>query len=389
MAEKTLNTRIQQKIDTEANWSHATFESKRGEIYFYDKDSEHDYVRMKVGDGEKTVCQLPFVSNGSQNIYTQLQQPKNAVEGDVWIDIDESYSGNTIWTRLPDEYQEVEYLKSTGAQYIDTGVSASTTIITEVRCRSYVGNKCIVGGGDSSTIRYQIYAATDGLYSITLDGKSVLTDVPITQWANIRVDPIAKIMTINDAIYELPYTGSLDNNTLWIFGRNQDSNAARYYSTTDLSYCKIWDGQTLVRHYVPCYRKSDNVSGLYELVNNQFFESATSTSFSNEPLLNDGRPTLKVKKNDKWYYIDIPQDTDTTYDLTASKNSNNENVTINLTARGSGSGTDSVTIKGSGATTVTTDADGVITVNSPVAITNDEIDTICGTTIYSTDEVTL
>ena len=60
MAEKTLKARVQQKIDTEANWSQATFESKRGEIYFYDKDSEHDYVRMKVGDGEKTVRELDF-----------------------------------------------------------------------------------------------------------------------------------------------------------------------------------------------------------------------------------------------------------------------------------------------------------------------------------------
>ena len=56
--------------------------------------------------------------------------------------------------------------------------------------------------------------------------------------------------------------------------------------------------------------------------------------------------------------------TNTTYDLAASKNSTNGNVQVNLTAGGSGSGTDSVTIKGSGATTVTTDANGVITVSS-------------------------
>lgn len=56
--------------------------------------------------------------------------------------------------------------------------------------------------------------------------------------------------------------------------------------------------------------------------------------------------------------------TDTTYDLAASKNSTNGNVQVNLTAGGSGSGTDSVTIKGSGATTVTTDANGVITISS-------------------------
>ena len=62
--------------------------------------------------------------------------------------------------------------------------------------------------------------------------------------------------------------------------------------------------------------------------------------------------------------IETVANTDTTYDLAASKSSTNGNVKVNLTAGGSGSGTDSVTIKGSGATTVTTDANGVITINS-------------------------
>lgn len=60
-------------------------------------------------------------------------------------------------------------------------------------------------------------------------------------------------------------------------------------------------------------------------------------------------------------------DTNTTYDLSASKNSTNGNAKINLTAGGSGSGTDSVTIKGTGGTTVTTDANGVVTINSPTS----------------------
>ena len=58
------------------------------------------------------------------------------------------------------------------------------------------------------------------------------------------------------------------------------------------------------------------------------------------------------------------QDTNTTYDLAATKSSTNGNTKLNLTAGGSGSGTDSVTIKGTGGTTVTTDANGVVTVNS-------------------------
>lgn len=69
MAEKTLNTRMQQKHDVEANWKKATgFIPKVGEIIVYDKDTIYSYPRIKIGDGTRTVTALPFVTtsvNGS------------------------------------------------------------------------------------------------------------------------------------------------------------------------------------------------------------------------------------------------------------------------------------------------------------------------------------
>ena len=62
MSEKTLNTRIQHKHDTEANWLKATtFIPKQGEIIVYDIDETHDYERIKMGDGTTNVNALPFV----------------------------------------------------------------------------------------------------------------------------------------------------------------------------------------------------------------------------------------------------------------------------------------------------------------------------------------
>ena len=63
MAEKTLNTRIQMKTDTEANWNKATnFIPKNGEIIIYTTDATHSYQRLKVGDGTKKVNELPFIN---------------------------------------------------------------------------------------------------------------------------------------------------------------------------------------------------------------------------------------------------------------------------------------------------------------------------------------
>ena len=64
--EKKINSRIQQKHDVAANWAKATnFIPKKGEIIIYDAEynangEETQAVRFKIGDGSKTVNNLPF-----------------------------------------------------------------------------------------------------------------------------------------------------------------------------------------------------------------------------------------------------------------------------------------------------------------------------------------
>lgn len=73
MAEKTLKTRIIQKHDTEANWLLATnFTPLNGEIIIYDEDDNHDYKRIKIGNGTDNVNDLDFVVN-KEDIPTQVQ----------------------------------------------------------------------------------------------------------------------------------------------------------------------------------------------------------------------------------------------------------------------------------------------------------------------------
>ena len=43
---------------------------------------------------------------------------------------------------------------------------------------------------------------------------------------------------------------------------------------------KLYENNTLVREYVPCYRVSDNEIGLYELVNNVFYPNNGTGSFN-------------------------------------------------------------------------------------------------------------
>lgn len=79
--EKNMNTRIQHKHDSEANWNKAVnFIPIQGEIIVYDIDEIYNYERVKIGDGIRKVNDLPFVDvqpDWNQNDETTLDYVKN------------------------------------------------------------------------------------------------------------------------------------------------------------------------------------------------------------------------------------------------------------------------------------------------------------------------
>lgn len=64
----TMKTRIQHKRDTASNWSTvaSTFVPKDGEIILY--DTKAGDLRMKIGDGEKPLSELPFIDEIWKNL---------------------------------------------------------------------------------------------------------------------------------------------------------------------------------------------------------------------------------------------------------------------------------------------------------------------------------
>lgn len=52
------------KADVEKNWCKAkNFTPAKNEIIIYEPDEEHNYYRVKVGNGADNVTNLPFVTN--------------------------------------------------------------------------------------------------------------------------------------------------------------------------------------------------------------------------------------------------------------------------------------------------------------------------------------
>lgn len=88
---KTLNTRLVNKHDVEANWLKAVnFIPLQGEIIVYDIDESYNYERFKIGDGVTNVSALPFVEDIFKNNLNikngtgekAIQQDGNTASGD-------------------------------------------------------------------------------------------------------------------------------------------------------------------------------------------------------------------------------------------------------------------------------------------------------------------
>lgn len=61
--------RIRLKSDTEARWNTIanSFKPLAGEMIIYSADGSHPYCRVKIGDGDTTLANLPFIDSGTIN----------------------------------------------------------------------------------------------------------------------------------------------------------------------------------------------------------------------------------------------------------------------------------------------------------------------------------
>lgn len=67
--------------------------------------------------------------------------------------------------------------------------------------------------------------------------------------------------------------------TLELFASHNAGTNGYLPSKIKIYRCTIYDNGKLTRDYVPCYRKSDNVIGLYDIVTGTFYTNAGTGTF--------------------------------------------------------------------------------------------------------------
>ncbi len=193
---------------------------------------------------------------------------------------------------LPTGYTQLEYIESTGTQYIDTEYDLDTnnlTIKTKIReIGSKTGENDICGNQDTRNNRFVVgYYGANSSFAYNRTGTNPAP-------ANATIDLIRtndnEITYVYDGINQTKYIiangikGSEavfsqaiypSSNTIKIFQTGNDN----YFLSCQIKYLQLISDDILVRNFIPAKRNSDGEVGMYDLVTNTFFTNSGTGEF--------------------------------------------------------------------------------------------------------------
>lgn len=204
---------------------------------------------------------------------------------------------------LPPEYQQVLYIQSSGTQYIDVGMGITVTSsamsfdinmdMEFISIPSDNNGHTISGarnsGSGSSIQRYYTSVNATGWYLGSGTSSTQSSVKPVVEQPYNVVTHLAygsQTLTIDGTTVVTRSANSMNiTRNLYLFRYNYSGTPA--YTSMKLYKCKITTQDGVQRDFYPCYRKSDNVAGLYDLANDVFYPNAGTGAFTAGPI-NEG-----------------------------------------------------------------------------------------------------
>lgn len=192
--------------------------------------------------------------------------------------------------RLPYTYQEVEYLESSGTQYINTGFSLTTAgwYQTEIDAKfKYLydghdtGSSVIFGTSYIPCIAQRLsnvsYAAKYFLAGTSVNGRATTDDI-----VTVNINNSSHLIYENDVLLTQISSGTYQqqDRPIYLFAHNYTNNPEQFTKARIYSF-GVKNNQTdeQILDLVPCYRISDDEPGMYDLVSSTFLTNIGTGTF--------------------------------------------------------------------------------------------------------------
>ena len=189
---------------------------------------------------------------------------------------------------LPEEYQQVEYIESTGTEYIDTGFkpnSENVKIELKIQVKNSGYGYAAIGADDRTNndaciiFDYRTQEGYNRFYmGISENTPASVQDYNLKTLTGIFYNGEYKIYKNNEMYCSGTYNGTIQTtNNWWIYKRNPYDQGTGLQGK--LYYLNIDENNNKIRNFIPCYRKSDNKPGLYDTVTGQFYTNQGTGEF--------------------------------------------------------------------------------------------------------------
>ena len=184
-------------------------------------------------------------------------------------------------------YTQVEYIGSSGTQYIDTGFkhNQNTRMLADIDfqpTRAWETPFGSFGGANvSPQKRFGAEVNASDVLNLLYGSRGAQTITPKTAYTGRKIwdfnKNVWKVGTISKTHSSLTFQSEFND---FIFAVSAYDGEFCCGANMKLYSFKIYDNGTLVRDFVPCYRVYDGEIGLWDNVNNVFYENAGTGEFS-------------------------------------------------------------------------------------------------------------
>lgn len=188
---------------------------------------------------------------------------------------------------LPSGYKRLEYIESSGTQYIDTGFvpNQNTRVVMD----------CDFHNTSSTVWLFGARVSTSKNFSMLFVNSKIRTDYCIANEFYVgptsatHIDKNKNVTTVNGETVTDAYTPTSNPFSpgcpMFLFSAN-DNGTAKSCSSGSIKNCKIYDNGSQVRDYIPVQRV-DGTVGLLDQVNFVFYPDAAGVGFVAGPVIPD------------------------------------------------------------------------------------------------------
>lgn len=257
------------------------------DVYFWGYDENGNYVGRVPSSGGYHNRTITIPTNIKYITFRVIDDYGTTYNHDICINRSGERNGEYVPHRWQDFYQKVEYIENDAYNWLDTGFSPDQNTRVEFKASfssTQTDNSSpIIGARVGNANRNRFFPLA---YSTNVNGRVTLGEAE--QQFNFSSDLVCEgyldaqtqKAKINNNVFDMLLAGFTkeENNNIYFFNTS-GYGGQNFYAKGKIYYTKFYDNGTLVRDFIPVYRKQDGTIGLYDLVEGKFYVNQGSGTF--------------------------------------------------------------------------------------------------------------